>query len=91
MRCRRRYADRTAPPADASCPASDTRQLLLPVTTMEFSYRYRGLSSIRRWKIDHRSTGGIDKAEANEREDTTGSGGGEVIIQMDWFTRSMNA
>ena len=70
---------------------TDTRQLLLPVTTIEFAYRYRGLSSIRRWKIDHRSTGSVDEAEANEREESTSSGGGEVIIQMDWFTRSMNA
>ena len=54
----------------------DTRQLLLPVTTLELAYRYRGLSSIRRWEIDHRSTGSIDEAETDERQESTGSGGG---------------
>ena len=54
----------------------DTRQLLLPVTTIEFAYRYRELSSTRRWEIDHRSTGSIDEAEDNGRQESIGSRGG---------------
>ena len=50
---------------------SDTRQLLLPVTTTELPYRYRGLSSTSRWKIDHRPTGSIDEVEANGRKEWT--------------------
>ena len=75
--CRRRLHRHWSIPmrAEAHDPC-DTRQLLLLVTTIELAYCYRGLSSIRRWKIDHRSAGSIDEAEADERQDTTGSGGG---------------
>ena len=64
------------PTATAIESTPDTRQLLLPITTIEFAYHYRGLSSTRRWEIDHRSTGSIDEAEDNGRQESTGSRGG---------------
>ena len=54
---------------------SDTRQLLLPVTTIELAGWNRGISSTRRWEIDHRPTGSIDEAVADGRKETTGGSG----------------
>ena len=48
----------------------------LPVTTIEFAGCSRAISSTRRWNIAHRSTGSIDEAEADERQDTAGRSGG---------------
>ena len=48
---------------------------ICPPTTIEFTGCDRRTSSIRRWKIAHRSTGSINEAEAYERQDTTGISG----------------
>ena len=61
---------------DAIMDAEVSARRDLPVTTIEFAGCSRAISSTRRWNIAHRSTGSIDEAEADERQDTAGRSGG---------------